>query len=147
MKNKKLSPTSLFTPKSLCLLLPLLLCSCRVQRIYTAPSWVFQIPQDKDYIYVVGSSGKSLRPWDSKELAIEDAFVKLAQLVGTQIFMHSKKLIEEGKVTSQAAVIKNRTNAALKNASIVEFWADPKGAAGKDYRVYVLMRLKKSFLQ
>jgi hypothetical protein len=126
-----------------------LLCAsgCAFQEVHTVPTWVFHSPSTQEYIYVIGTSGRSQSHWEAKEIALQDAFVKLAQSVGTQVFSKEIRRVHGGQQWGGGAMIQTSTSAALQNAEMVEFWADPKGKAGSGYQVYVLLRVKRSLVR
>ena len=127
-----------------CFILALSLSGCGIQRVYSFPPWIYRPPLSEKYIYVTGSSGKSINPWEAKELAIQNALVKLAQKIGSEVFTSSLNRSEGGSTWEGAQFIRTSTQASLRKALVVKFWADPKGEAGLGYRIYVLVRLKKS---
>ncbi len=128
------------------LLTNLLSLGCALQKVYMVPTWIFQPPKDKDFIYVVGSAGQSISPWESKEMAIQDGYVKLAQIVGTNVSARILQRTMGSHKWSSSSILKTSTKTALKEARWVAFWADPEGKAGMGYRVFVLMKLNKKFI-
>lgn len=124
-----------------------LMAGCAFQQSHSVPPWIFKPPQSDKYIYSVGSSGKSLSPWESKEIALKDALVRLAQSVNTQVMSKAVRKVYAGNLVGGAKMLKTSTDTALKRAAMVEFWADPQGRAGLGYRVYILMRVEKKYLQ
>ena len=111
------------------------------QMVYPMPQWVFEVPEEKGYIYAVGSGGYSISWGEAKELAIQNGLVKLAQSLGTKMVVRTVQGKEQGRIFGRAKVVEMVTEKALEQVELVAFWSDPKGVAGMGPRVFVLLRI------
>jgi len=93
--------------------------------------WISTPPQDKEYIYAIGSSNRTFnehKAWDSAE---NNAILNLARKISLDNAVEI--LINEDKLMSK---FNENVNVELHNIEVIERWKDPKTNS-----YYVLIRM------
>jgi len=114
------------------------------------PTWYITLPQpDDQFVYAVGQSGPTIKPYRSKLQALQRAIESLAGQA--QIYVKSEMVMRENmdKVIFSEKLLESKVRGMIKNYSLV---AEHRCIANSDHTcpdgtTYVLLRINKSDLK
>ena len=106
------------------------------------PGWLHSIPDDNQYYYAVGISGRTRKIKDAWDQAILRARAELGRTIITHVA--STDLIistTSGEYSKQ--IIDALSDTELSFTQVIERWYDKYGIYGPSNHYYVLIRLEK----
>ena len=123
------------------------------ERVYTShrnyPSWISDIPEDKTYLYYVGTSTDADNFDAGKREAIGDALSQVVSTIGitaTSTATFEERYFAEQYVTTIEAELQTEGKAKLQDAQVTEIyheqWERPDGSSY--HRVWLLLKYAKA---
>jgi hypothetical protein len=126
------------------------------ERVYTShrkyPSWISDIPEDKKYLYYVGSSSDAGSFDAGKNEAIGDALSQVVATIGikaTSTAIYEERYFAEEYVSTIEAELQTEGRAKLQDAQVTdvyyEQWSRPDGSPY--FRVWLLLKYAKADIE
>lgn len=106
------------------------------------PSWLSAVPQDNDYFYAVGISGRTRHVKDGWNQAAQRGRAEIGKTMITHITSTDTSIsTENSEYTRQ--VIEAISDTELQFTEVIERWYDRYGDYGPANHYYVLVRMDK----
>jgi hypothetical protein len=106
------------------------------------PNWLSAVPQDDDYFYAVGISGRTRHVKDGWNQAAQRGRAEIGKTIITHITSTDTSIsTENSEYTRQ--VIEAISDTELQFTEVIERWYDRYGDYGPANHYYVLVRMDK----
>lgn len=106
------------------------------------PTWIYEIPQKKGFVYAWGSAGKSISFSETKRVSLDNAKKALARYFGVQVDFQTLKF--DVWTWDQMTRIQALVDWQTLEPEIIDTFMDDQGKAGLGYQYYTLVRLAAS---
>ena len=113
------------------------------------PSWITDIPEEKDYFYFVGTGGDSENFDSGKQAALSDAISQVVGVIGVTVTSSStieEKYFAEQYQATISAELFTEGRAKIQDAEVKEIYYEKhrKPDGGIIFRVWVLVKYNKN---